>query len=254
MMYTADGSKGEQALLGSTATGFIRLDRLTKSYTEGGREHPITRELSIEFNQGEFIALLGRSGSGKSTLLNLISGIDVPTSGDVFIGDIRLTGLSERERTLFRRKHIGFVFQFFNLIPTLSVLENVALPLELLGRPTRDARSTALAFLERVGLADRAGASPDRLSGGEQQRVAIARASVHSPTLLLADEPTGNLDEEIGRQVLALLLELSREAGKTLIMATHSREVASRADRIFRIVEGNLVPEMRPAVPQASIQ
>ncbi|HYN88929.1 MAG TPA: ABC transporter ATP-binding protein [Ardenticatenaceae bacterium] len=254
MMYTADGSNGEQGPQGSTATGFIRLERLTKSYTEGGREHPITRELSIEFNQGEFIALLGRSGSGKSTLLNLISGIDVPTSGDVFIGDVRLTGLSERERTLFRRKHIGFVFQFFNLIPTLSVLENVALPLELLGRPTREAHATALAFLERVGLTDRAGASPDRLSGGEQQRVAIARASVHSPALLLADEPTGNLDEEIGRQVLALLLELSREAGKTLIMATHSREVASRADRIFRIVEGNLVPETRPTVPHASVR
>ncbi|MEZ4710547.1 MAG: ABC transporter ATP-binding protein [Caldilineaceae bacterium] len=221
----------------------IHIADLSKSYTEGGQTRVILDAIHGTFHEGEFVCLLGKSGSGKSTLLNLISGIDAPSSGQVAIRhnqqNVILTALSEQQRTLFRRRHIGIVFQFFNLIPTLTVLENVSLPLELAGRG-RDSRPRALALLERVGLADRLDAYPDRLSGGEQQRVAIARALIHDPLLILADEPTGNLDEETGDIVLDLLLELTRDAGKTLIMATHALEVAQQADRVLHLVHGKL--------------
>ena len=201
--------------------------------------------LDRDFQSGEFVCLLGRSGSGKSTLLNLISGIDAPTAGSVEIAapgqTVELTALSEQERTLFRRRTIGIVFQFFNLIPTLTVVENVALPLELNGQ--KGARNRAGALLERVGLGNRLSTCPDKLSGGEQQRVAIARALVHDPLLILADEPTGNLDEETGQAVLNLLLELTRGAGKTLFMATHAAEVAERADRVLHLDHGKLVSD-----------
>ena len=184
--------------------------------------------------------MLGRSGSGKSTLLNVISGIDRPDGGQVWIGGQELTGISERDRTLFRRKHIGFVFQFFNLIPTLTVLENVTLPVELNGASQKMARHQAEPLLDAVGLLDRARTYPDKLSGGEQQRIAIARALVHDPKLVLADEPTGNLDENTGESVLALLDRLTRQAGKNLIMVTHSAESAMWADRVFHLREGQL--------------
>ncbi len=223
----------------------VRLDRLSKAYTEGGRSLNVLDEVSQEFYEGEFVCLLGKSGSGKSTLLNLISGIDAPSSGHVFIRvdkqEIPITGLSEHQRTLFRRHHIGIVFQFFNLIPTLTVQENVTLPLELAGRG--DARGQALALLEQVGLAERLNTYPDKLSGGEQQRVAIARALVHDPLLLLADEPTGNLDAETGAIVLSLLLEMSRKAGKMLLMATHAPEIARLADRVLHIEGGKLITD-----------
>ena len=222
----------------------ITLDNLSKAYTEAGRSHPVLETISWDFVEGEFVALFGKSGSGKSTLLNLISGIDKPTAGSVRIrqnGRIAdITGMSDRERTLFRREHIGIVFQFFNLIPTLTVLENVTLPLELAGRG-RQSRVHASALLERVGLGDRLSTFPDKLSGGEQQRVAIARALSHDPLLILADEPTGNLDESTGDSVLSLLLELTRDAGKTLIMATHAPEIAHLADRVLHIEHGKLV-------------
>jgi putative ABC transport system ATP-binding protein len=174
-------------------------------------------------------------------MLNLIAGLDASTTGDIWIGDTHLTALSERERTLFRRRHIGFVFQFFNLIPTLSVFENVQLPLELLGRSTSAAQVRADEMLAAVGLAGRESAFPDRLSGGEQQRVAIARALVHDPLLVLADEPTGNLDVDTGTQILDLLESLTRTLGKTLLIATHSRQVVRRADHVWRILDGKLV-------------
>ncbi len=196
---------------------------------------------NADFSQGEFVAILGKSGSGKSTLLNLISGIDRPDSGEIWIDDLELTGLNERDRTLFRRANIGFVFQFFNLLPTLTVLENVTLPLEIGGSSAARARERAEPLLEAVGLLDRVQTFPDRLSGGEQQRVAIARALVHDPLLVLADEPTGNLDNETGHQVLYLLDSLTRQAGKNLILATHSREAAGKADRILQLVEGHLI-------------
>lgn len=220
---------------------FVCIEALTKHYQEGGSSRLVLEKANADFSQGEFVAILGKSGSGKSTLLNLISGIDRPDSGEIWIDDLELTGLNERDRTLFRRANIGFVFQFFNLLPTLTVLENVTLPLEIGGSSAARARERAEPLLEAVGLLDRVQTFPDRLSGGEQQRVAIARALVHDPLLVLADEPTGNLDNETGHQVLYLLDSLTRQAGKNLILATHSREAASKADRILQLVEGHLV-------------
>ena len=223
--------------------GFIRIEDLTKSYEEGGRNRSVLRQACASFAKGEFAAILGKSGSGKSTLLNLISGIDLADDGAVWLNGQNLTALDDRQRTLFRRQNIGFIFQFFNLIPTLTVLENVSLPGELGGKSPQAAHQQALPLLEAVGLADRLQTFPDRLSGGEQQRVAIARALVNDPLLVLADEPTGNLDEETGRQVLALLDRLTRQAGKNLILVTHSREAAAYADRIVYLREGKLVEE-----------
>jgi putative ABC transport system ATP-binding protein len=203
----------------------------------------VLHAVSVSVGRGEIAVLLGKSGSGKSTLLNLISGIDTPSGGAVWVDGQDLTRLSERERTLFRRRSIGFIFQFFNLVPTLTVLENVLLPLELNGRSGPSARAAAMAMLAEVGLDDRGSSYPDRLSGGEQQRVAIARALVHSPALILADEPTGNLDAETGQQVLALLDQLTRQAGRTMVMVTHSPEVVGLADRVFRITAGRLAED-----------
>jgi putative ABC transport system ATP-binding protein len=219
------------------------IDGLSKEFIEGGQSRPVLTQLSASFTRGDFVILLGRSGSGKSTLLNLISGIEKPTSGDVTIDGVTITRLRERQRTLFRRDHIGFIFQFFNLIPTLTALENITLPQELAGVNRTVVKEKAELLLARVGLADRAGTYPDKLSGGEQQRVAIARALAHDPLLVLADEPTGNLDELTGDHVLNILLELTRAAGKTLIMATHNPEMIPLADRVYSIHDGHLVPD-----------
>jgi putative ABC transport system ATP-binding protein len=197
--------------------------------------------VEARIERGEIVVLVGRSGSGKSTLLNLISGIDLPDAGDVIVEGQAINRLGERARTLFRRDGIGFVFQFFNLLPTLTVLENVLLPLELSGRAPGARTEAGLGLLEQVGLADRAASTPDRLSGGEQQRVAVARALVHDPLLVLADEPTGNLDLDTGRRVLDLLDGLVRGRGKTMIMVTHSQEVIGLADRVLTLREGRLV-------------
>ena len=217
----------------------IELIDVHKSYREGDRTHEVLAGTSATIEAGERVAILGPSGSGKSTLLNLVSGIDLPDSGTVRVGGTDIGTLAERDRTLFRRERVGFVFQFFNLMPTLTVLENLLLPLELTGSADGEARAREL--LDAVGLGDRAGAFPDRLSGGEQQRVAIARALIHGPDLLLADEPTGNLDEDTSEIVVRLLDELVREAGTTLIVVTHSRELASRMDRVLRVDHGKLV-------------
>lgn len=222
---------------GSTAYPVVSLRELDKVFTEAGRTRKVLDNVTLSINSGDFVVLLGHSGSGKSTLLNLISGIERPTAGCISIQDVSLSNLRERERTLFRRDHIGFVFQFFNLIPTLTVLENVTLPQELAGR---DARAAAMTLLEQVGLADRRDTFPDKLSGGEQQRVAIARALVHDPMLVLADEPTGNLDELMGNRVLELLLRLTKDQGKTLIMATHNPQIARLADRILIVHDGHV--------------
>ncbi len=218
----------------------VRIMGVSKTYTEGTRRRPVLDNATLEITEGEFFVLLGKSGSGKSTLLNLISGIDHPESGHIFVDQTNITTLSEQQQTLFRRDNIGIVFQFFNLIPTLTVLENITLPRELAGMNRRLAETKARALLERVGLANRADTFPDKLSGGEQQRVAIARALAHEPRLVLADEPTGNLDEENGALVLTLLLELTRAVGKTLIMATHNPEIVPLADRVARIQDGHL--------------
>ncbi len=216
----------------------VQLDRVVKDYSEGRERRHVLQEASLSVDEGAFVAIRGRSGSGKSTVLNLVAGIDRPTSGEVFFGETSLGRLSARELTLLRRDQMGFVFQFFNLIPTLSVLENVLLPAELAGQP---ARPRALELLERVGLADRQDAFPDRLSGGEQQRVAIARALVRDPRLVLADEPTGNLDDATGASVMELLDSVTRGSGRTLLLVTHSRELAALADRELAIEGGRLV-------------
>ncbi len=222
---------------------FIRLENLSKSYQEGEHIRPVLQSANAEFDRGEFVAIVGKSGSGKSTLLNLISGIDRVDKGLICVNGQSLTELDERQRTLFRRQKIGFVFQFFNLISTLSVLENVTLPLELNGLSLNAARRQATALLEEVGLPDRLQTLPDRLSGGEQQRVAIARALVHDPLLVLADEPIGNLDDETGTQILSLLDRLTRQADKNLIMVTHNRDAAEYADRVLCLRDGKLTPQ-----------
>jgi putative ABC transport system ATP-binding protein len=222
---------------------FIRLENLSKSYQEGEHTRVVLRDVNATFAKGEFVAILGKSGTGKSTLLNLISGIDRADGGAVWLNGQDLTALDERQRTLFRRHNIGFVFQFFNLIPTLTVWENVVLPLELKGSTDGQVHRQAESLLDAVGLLDRRQTFPDRLSGGEQQRVAIARALVHDPLLVLADEPTGNIDEETGQQVLALLDRLTRQAGKNLILVTHSSDAAAYADRILYMRDGQMVTQ-----------
>jgi putative ABC transport system ATP-binding protein len=216
----------------------IELEAVCKAYgTQTVLDHA-----SARIAPAEFIAIIGRSGSGKSTLLKLIGGLSSPDSGSIRHGTHELAQMSERELTQFRRRQLGFVFQFFNLVPTLSVTENVQLPLALnrVARPQALHRSREL--LDRLGLGDCADRLPDELSGGEQQRVAIARALAHKPGLVITDEPTGNLDIETADEVLTLLIENCREHKATLIMATHSREAAERADRVVRIVNGQLEP------------
>jgi putative ABC transport system ATP-binding protein len=219
----------------------IQLQNLSKSYTEGQQTRIILKDVNATFYVGEFVLILGQSGSGKSTLLNLMSGIDTPTGGDILIEDVAINHLSEHQRTLFRRKHIGFIFQFFNLIPTLTVFENITLTMQLNGAITSAQEQAAQALLEKVGLSDRRSTFPDRLSGGEQQRIAILRALAHNPTLVLADEPTGNLDEKTGQTVIELLVSLTRQVNKTLIMATHNPAVVPLADRVYRIEDRSLV-------------
>ena len=218
----------------------LSVKNLCRSFREGDREHRVLDHADADFPSGEFVAVIGRSGSGKSTLLNLISGIDRPDSGTVTIDGLDVTALSEPQLTLYRRKHIGFVYQFFNLVPTLDVEENVRLVLELNGVRGAEARARSTTILEEVGLGDRLRSLVDTLSGGEQQRVAIARALVHRPPVLLADEPTGNLDEETAQQVLPVLLSLARQRGATLLMVTHDTALARTADRVLELRDGRL--------------
>ncbi len=216
----------------------IRLQNLSREFAEGKRSHRVLDSVNADFVRGESVAIRGRSGSGKSTLLNLIGGIDAPDSGRVTVAGIDITDLSERDRTIFRRKHIGFVYQAFNLVPTLTVADNVRLVLELNDVAAFEASARIEELLESVGLADRAGSYPDVLSGGEQQRVAIARALSHRPSVLLADEPTGNLDDATAESVLALLDKLVRQSGGTMLIATHSIQVASFCDRALELHNG----------------
>ena len=219
----------------------IRLRGLSRRFREGEREHIVLDAVDAEIRRGEIVALRGRSGSGKSTLLNLVGGIDVPDAGEIEVAGINLTMLSERERTLFRRRHIGFIYQSFNLVPTLCVADNIRLVLELNDVPRQEAQERIDELLSSVGLEDRAGSFPDVLSGGEQQRVAIARALSHRPSVLLADEPTGNLDDSTAASVIELLETLIHSTGSTMIMATHSTSLAEACDRTFELHSGKLV-------------
>jgi putative ABC transport system ATP-binding protein len=219
----------------------VRLQAVCRGFQEGGERHAVLSDLSATFLGGEAVALRGRSGSGKSTLLNLICGIDVPDSGTVQVAGRDLTAMPERARTLHRRAHIGFVYQAFNLVATLTVADNVKLVLELNGVGDAAAASRVAELLDAVGLYERRDSYPDILSGGEQQRVAIARALAHRPDILLADEPTGNLDDRTAATVLELLANLRREQGATLIVATHSAAVAASCDRVLELAGGRLV-------------
>jgi putative ABC transport system ATP-binding protein len=219
----------------------LDLRGVVKRYREGDATRDVLKGADLTMERGLVGAIVGRSGAGKSTLLNLVSGIDAPDGGTVTVDGVSLGALSERERTLFRRRHVGFVFQFYNLVPTLTVEENVRFLLDLDGAP--DARERAQALLEEVELADRAAAFPDRLSGGEQQRVAIARALAHDPGLVLADEPTGDLDARTGALILDLLERLTRERGRSLLMVTHDETTLDRVDAVYRLADGHVIRE-----------
>ena len=224
----------------------LDVSRLQKSYREGAAERAVLTDVSFAVEKGQLVVLLGRSGSGKSTLLNLISGMDVPTSGSIRFGSTELTALTDTDRTLFRRHALGIIFQSFNLIPTLTVRENILLPLELAGKKDGRTDSQALEVLRTVGLEDRANTFPDRLSGGEQQRVAIARALAHDPMLILADEPTGNLDFRTSATVMELLEALVHDQRRTMLIATHDRDIISLADRVFSL-QGGILTEVSAA-------
>lgn len=231
----------------SENTHHILLTGVCRHFIEGEKRHTVLNDVSASFTEGQAIAIRGRSGSGKSTLLNLISGIDAPDSGEVEVAGQRLNKMTERERTLFRRQHIGFIYQAFNLIPTLTVADNVRLVLELNHIPEDEASTRIEELLAAVGLPDRANSYPDVLSGGEQQRVAIARALCHRPSIILADEPTGNLDDRTAEQVLILLDALLKNHGATIIVATHSAAVADYCDRIMELHNGQLLPQPEQA-------
>jgi putative ABC transport system ATP-binding protein len=217
----------------------LELRRVSKTYQNGGQPLEVLHEISLALEPGTVTALMGRSGCGKTTLLNLAGAIDFPTAGEVLIDGRSTSSLSEAELTALRRQSVGFVFQFFQLLPTLTVLENVELPLLLARRP--GATDAARDRLRWVGLEDKAASMPYQLSGGQMQRVAIARALVHSPQLLLADEPTGNLDTASGEQVLALLRESAERFGATVLVATHSTETAAIAGRLVHLRDGRIV-------------
>lgn len=224
----------------------VELKNVSKIYFEGNTKHIVLNNFELNIQEGEIIILFGKSGSGKSTLLNIISGIDVPDSGSVTIDKTDITKLTEKERTLVRRKKIGFIFQFFNLIPTLTVKENLQLPLELNNEEDQEYRINTI--LTDVGLLDRADTYPDKLSGGEQQRISIARALIHNPDIILADEPTGNLDFETSLQIIDLLDRVVKKKGKTMIMVTHSKDVIGLADRIISLKEGKLTEMQKESV------
>ncbi len=221
---------------------YISIKGVCKTYGKGTSASTVLNNLDLEVEQGERVALVGQSGCGKSTLMNVIAGIDTIDSGSISIAGKLMSGLNETARTLHRREHIGFVYQSFNLIPSLTALENVQLPLQLNQYSNEKALANAQQMLEQVGLLDRLSAFPDQLSGGEQQRVAIARAMVHQPSLVLADEHTGNLDAETGKQMMDLFTELARANRQTVLMVTHSLGVASTADRVLQLVDGQLAP------------
>jgi putative ABC transport system ATP-binding protein len=223
-----------------------RVQRLTKTYGSGDNAVRALDEVGVGIRRGDFTAIMGPSGSGKSTLMHIMAGLDAPTGGTVWIGDTDITGLSDLELTVLRRRRIGFVFQSFNLIPTLDALGNIMLPFDLDGRrPTALERARIDGLIESLGLAGRLRHRPHQLSGGQQQRVAIARALATSPDLVFADEPTGNLDSRTGREVLGLLRAASRDHGQTIAMVTHDPIAASHADRVLHLADGRVVADQR---------
>jgi putative ABC transport system ATP-binding protein len=232
----------------------IDLLHLSKQYDP--KSPLVLNDLSLHIPQGQFVAIMGSSGCGKSTLLNLIGAMDTPTTGEIIVEGKALPFLSEGEKAEFRRESVGYVFQFFNLLPTLTVAENVQLPLDLNGIPPKQAKERVMDALKSVGIEDLASQFPSQLSGGQMQRVAIARATVHHPPLILADEPTGNLDSQNGAQVLGVLMQRCRELGATVVMVTHSEDAARLADRIIRMKDGAIVEDLvlRPLEAKVPVQ
>lgn len=219
----------------------VEAQDINKSYQRGDQTIPVLTDISLEVAQGEFLALMGPSGSGKTTLLNLIAGIDRPNSGRIVVAGVEIQSLGDADLSVWRARHVGFIFQFYNLIPVLTALENVQLPLLLTPLSRRERREHAMAALGAVGLADRIDHRPSQLSGGQQQRVAIARAVVTDPVILVADEPTGDLDKQSAGEVLGLMSELNINHGKTIIMVTHDPRAAAQSKRILRLDKGVLV-------------
>jgi len=223
------------------APPLVRLSKLSKWYEQSQIRTTILAEASLTLDEGQFVVVLGPSGSGKTTLLNLIGAMDTPSSGSIFVAGVDLSASSPAECAAFRRDKIGFVFQFYNLFPTLTVAENVEVGLEILNLSRAEVRRRTREYLAAVGLADRTGAFPAQLSGGQQQRVAIARALAKEPPLVLADEPTGNLDRDTGEQVVRLMRDLNRRTGAAFVVVTHNAEIAKVADRVVHILEGKVV-------------
>lgn len=221
----------------------IELKDVSKNYLYGDREVHALRGVFLAVEKGEFLSVMGASGSGKSTLLNLIGGLDKPSSGEVFMNDMPLHGMSDNELTLIRRRRVGYVFQFFNLLPLLTAAENVSLPLLLDGIPFSQVKPKAEALLQQVGLGERTEHRPEQLSGGEMQRVAIARAFIASPAVLLADEPTGNLDTQTSKGIFSLLKSLN-EQGQTIVMVTHDSKAAAYGSRIITLKDGSLSEDL----------
>ena len=234
-----------------TAPPLIRIRHLSKGYVRGGQAIPVLVDIDLTVAQGEFVALMGPSGSGKSTLLNLIAGIDKPSAGTVEIGGVDIARLSEGELADWRAANVGFIFQFYNLMPVLSAFDNIELPLLLTGLSSRERQQRVAMVLNLVGLTDRAEHYPSELSGGQQQRVAIARALVTDPQLIVADEPTGDLDRHTGQEVLGLLHQLVHELGKTIVMVTHDPKAAARAGRMVHLEKGVLVDDLVDEQPVA---
>ncbi|RVU85604.1 ABC transporter ATP-binding protein [Leucothrix sargassi] len=228
------------------ATTVVNLKKLSFSYEMQGNTLDVLKDVDLSLNQGETVAILGPSGSGKTSLLLLLAGLEHPTSGSILLDDKDIASLDPNAMADLRRDSLGIVFQSFHLVPSLTALGNVMLPLEIAERD--NARETAMAILERVGLAERADHYPTQLSGGEQQRVALARALVHKPRLLLADEPTGNLDGNTGERIIELLFGLNRESGSTMILVTHDESIAAQCQRVFRLHQGKLVEEAPDAI------
>jgi putative ABC transport system ATP-binding protein len=232
----------------------LQTNSLTKNYQMGNITIQALRGVDLAIDKGKFVAVMGPSGSGKSTLLHLMGGLDIPTSGEIFLADQAFSALTDNELTRVRRQKIGFIFQFYNLLPTLTAVENIALPLLIDGKPFQSYSQRLDELLQLVDLADRASHYPDQLSGGQQQRVAIARAFINNPEIVLADEPTGNLDTKTGTGILELLRRSCKELEATIVMVTHDPHAASYADWILFLKDGQIIDELRRVDREITIE